>query len=182
MSPQVLEDVNNRLVVKSQEGLSHNEVLPPNESDWDWRDHYALIGTDVKSMFPSLTPDRTADAIRSQVEKSKITWENIDMKTLMLYIKLNEDKVKNTKILNSIKRYLPIRKPRSNRGKKPTISSKKQSEKWIWPSLSIGRNTLKRLMGVALGIVVKFIFENFVYTFGGKYFLQKRGAPIGNRI
>ena len=37
-------------------------------------------------------------------------------------------------------------------------------------------------MGVALGIVVKFIFENFVYTFGGKYFLQKRGAPIGNRI
>ena len=37
-------------------------------------------------------------------------------------------------------------------------------------------------MGVALGIVLKFIFENFVYTFGGKYYLQKKGAPTGNRI
>ena len=133
-------------------------------------------------MFPSLTPDRTADAIRSQVEKSKISWENIDVKTLMLYIKLNENMVKNIKVLNSIKRYLPVRRPRSNRGKKPTISSKNQNEKWIWPNLCIGRATLKRLMGVALGIVVKFIFENFVYTFGGRYFLQKKGAPIGNRI
>ena len=90
--------------------------------------------------------------------------------------------VKNKKILNSIRRYLPVRKARSNRGKKPTISSKNQSEKWIWPTLTIGRGTLKRLMGVALGIVLKFIFENFVYTFGGKYYLQKKGAPTGNRI
>ena len=37
-------------------------------------------------------------------------------------------------------------------------------------------------MGVGLGIAVKFVFENFVYTFGGKYFLQLSGAPIGNRI
>ena len=98
---------------------------------WDWREKYALLGTDVQSMFPSLSPDRTAEAIRCQVEKSLIIWENIDQKTLTLYIRLNEDMVKNKKILKSIRRYLPVRKPRSNRGKKPTILSKNQSEKWI---------------------------------------------------
>ena len=133
-------------------------------------------------MFPSLSPDRTAECVRNQVEKSTITWDNIDVKTLTLYIKLNEGMVKNKNILNSIRRYLPIRKPKSNRGKKPTISSKNQSNKWIWPNLMIGRGALNRLMGVGLGIVLKFIFENFVYTFGGRYYLQKKGAPTGNRI
>ena len=55
-------------------------------------------------------------------------------------------------------------------------------EKWIWPTLNISNRVLKRLIGIGLGLVVKFIFENFVYTFGGKYFLQLKGAPIGNRI
>ena len=41
---------------------------------------------------------------------------------------------------------------------------------------------LKRLHGIALGVAVKFILENFVYTFVGKYFLKMKGAPTGNRI
>jgi len=118
----------------------------------------------------------------AQVEKSKISWQNIDVKALTLYIKLNETKIKNKNVLKSIKRFLPIRKPKSNRGRKPTIASKNQVDKWIWPSLNISNIVLKRLMGVGLGLAVKFIFENFVYTFGGKYFLQCKGAPIGNRI
>ena len=184
---QIIDDILKKVISKERGGPppDFTENVPKTEigpKKWDWRDHYALIGTDVKSMFPNLTSDRTADAIRAQVEKSRIAWDNIDVKTLMLYIKLNEDKVKNQKILNSIKRYLPIRKQRSKRGRKPTISSKKQSEKWLWPSLEASRGTLKRLLGVGLGIVVKFIFENFVYTFGGRYYLQKKGAPIGNRV
>ena len=135
------------------------------------------------SMFPSLTPDRKAESIRSQVEKSSISWENIDVKTLVLYIKLNVDQISNKKVLSSIRRYLPIRRAKSRRGKKPTISSKDQLEKWIWPNLAnISRQVLKRLLGVGLGLAVKFIFQNFVYTFAGRYFLQKNGAPIGNRI
>ena len=96
--------------------------------NWDWRDYYVLLGSDVVSMFPSLEPNMTAEAIRAQIEKSRVSWDNIDIKTLMLYIKLNEEKVPNSKVLNSIKRFLPIRKPKSRRGKKPTIASKKQEE------------------------------------------------------
>ena len=37
-------------------------------------------------------------------------------------------------------------------------------------------------MGIGIGIAIKCLFENFVYTFGGKYFLQQKGAPIGARV
>ena len=162
---------------------NEKQKLDDASRNWDWREHYAMLGTDVVSMFPSLSPDRTADSVRSQVEKSSISWENIDVKTLVLYIKLNEDQISNKKILNSIRRYLPVRKQKSKRGRKPSISSKGQSDKWLWPNLNnLSRQILKRLLGIGLGVAVKFIFENFVYTFAGRYFLQKSGAPIGNRI
>ena len=84
-------------------------------ANWDWREHFVTLGSDVKSLFPSLSPDRCLESIRSQVEKSKLSWESIDMKELVLYIKLNEDELKDKRILNSIRKYLPIRKERSRK-------------------------------------------------------------------
>ena len=141
-----------------------------------------MLGTDVISLFPSLSPDKCAECIRKQVEGSRIKWENIDTKELLMYIKLNEDSYKNKMVLNKIRKYLPIRKQRCNRGRKPSVASKKQEDKWTWPNRLIDNKTLKTLLGIGLGMAVKFLFENFVYTFGGKYFLQKKGAPIGARI
>ena len=77
------------------------------------------------------------------------------MKELVLYIKLNEDELKDKRILNSIRKYLPIRKEKSRRGKKPTIASKNQGDKWYWPKWIIGTSTKKRLIGIGLGLAVK---------------------------
>ena len=150
--------------------------------EWDWRDHFMILGTDVISLFPSLSPDNSAECIRKQVELSNIKWENIDTKELLMYMKLNEDMYKNRKVIDSIRKYLPVRKYQCRRGRKPTIASKNQGSKWVWPKQVINNSILKKLMGIGLGIAVKFLFENFIYTFGGKYFLQKKGAPIGARI
>ena len=38
--------------------------------DYDWRKDWMLIGSDVSALFPSLTRDRTAKAVRRQTEKS----------------------------------------------------------------------------------------------------------------
>ena len=48
--------------------------------DWDWRKEYILIGTDVCALFPSLSAKNTAKAVKSQIWKSKIEWNNIDNK------------------------------------------------------------------------------------------------------
>ena len=84
-------------VVSSEDMLSRiydcNEKLleMKNEKteDWDWTEDLILIGTDVKSLFPSLSAKRTGKAIRTQFEKTKVVWENVDWRLLTLYVKLH---------------------------------------------------------------------------------------------
>ena len=53
---------------------------------------------------------------------------------------------------------------------------------WIWPETLPTVRETKILIGIALEIAVKLIFNNFVYTFGGESYLQSFGGPIGARI
>ena len=48
-----------------------------------------LIGSDVVSLFPSLTAETTARIVRRQVRKSPIKWNNIDIDWLRMYIHQN---------------------------------------------------------------------------------------------
>ena len=68
------------------------ETLKEDErnAEWDWRDHYVLLGTDVTSLFPSLSAKNTGRAVKNQIMKSKMKWSNIDTKWLSLYLRLNE--------------------------------------------------------------------------------------------
>ena len=38
----------------------------PECPDYDWRQDWMLIGSDISALFPSLTKDRTAKAVRRQ--------------------------------------------------------------------------------------------------------------------
>ena len=48
-----------------------------------------LLGSDVCALFPSLSKEKTAKAVRNQASKIDIKWENIDIKWLTLYLHLN---------------------------------------------------------------------------------------------
>ena len=60
------------------------------ENEWNWNDDYIILGSDVCSLFPSLSAERTSMAVRKQIEKSKISWQNVNWHLVTLYIKLNE--------------------------------------------------------------------------------------------
>ena len=36
------------------------------DPEWDWREYYLLLGSDVKSLFPSLSTKRTARIVREK--------------------------------------------------------------------------------------------------------------------
>ena len=55
--------------------------------DYDWRSDYMLLGTDVVSLFPSLSAEKTGWAVRKQAEKSDIQWEDIGFDWLIGYSK-----------------------------------------------------------------------------------------------
>ena len=43
---------------------------------------------------------------------------------------------------------------------------------WTWPDQEPSRQEIKELMSIILEISVRYIFENFIYTFGSQSFLQ----------
>ena len=161
------------------------------DSSWDWRNKWTLIGSDVVSLFPSLTAENTAKAVRSQALKSGIIWENIDSKWLRLYIHLNRNLSSD---ISQIEHLLP-KKRKGKRGPEPGMSSKEclqrhlldvyekgELSSWTWPTNEPTVNEIRILMSIMLEISVRFFFANFVYTFGNLTFLQANGGPIGARL
>ena len=176
-------------VVSSEDMLSRihacNEKLEKmkneNTEDWEWTEDLILIGTDVKSLFPSLSAERTGKAVRAQFEKTKVVWENIDWRLLTLYVKLHEYYWKEDE-LKPIQAYLPIRK--NNIGRPPSIGTIDVEHRFSWPQIVdyIGKDAKRLLMGLAMEVAVVFFFNNFTYTFANEIFLQMFGGPIGARL
>ena len=151
------------------------------KENWSWKDEYILLGTDVQSLFPSLSAEKTRKAVHSQFAKSRIQWENIDWKLVTLYVKMHEKYWKGGE-LDEIRKYLPTRK--SNTGRPPSIGTVNVEQKFSWPQIIeyIESDAKKLLMGLAMEIGVVFFFNNFSYTFANEIFLQMFGGPIGARI
>ena len=174
----------NKLVEQTKE-MKNNEN--PN-SDWDWRDAWLLIGSDVVSLFPRLTAENTAKIVREQVRKSPIEWKNIDVDWLRIYIHLNRTMSSD---LSSVSALLPEKK-KGRRGKESGMHSNECLQRhietdniescWTWPKVEIGESETKELLSVAMEIAVKFFWGNFTYTFGGQDFIQEDGGSIGARL
>ena len=63
-----------------------------------------LIGSDVVSLSPSLSAENTARAVKNQILKSPITWNNIDENWIRMYIHQNRSLVED---LSKIEHLLP---------------------------------------------------------------------------
>ena len=104
-------------VISSEDMLSRvavcNEKLKIMQtqrgSDWKWTNEFILLGSDVKSLFPSLSAKRTGEAVRIQFAKSEINWTNVDWRQVTLYVKLQEAYWTNVE-LKDIEMYLPKRR------------------------------------------------------------------------
>ena len=81
--------------------------------------------------------------------------------------------------------------PKRRRGREAGMDSEEcieryllnnENSNWEWPQIEINKRIIKKLMGAALEVAVRFFFCNFTYTFGGKLFKQMCGGPIGARL
>ena len=132
-------------------------------------------------MFPSLSAKETGKAVREQVRKSTVKWNNINWRPLTLYIKMHENYWTKGE-LDKVRKYLPTKK--SKVGKPPSIGTTDLELRFNFPySVDYLNDDLKaQLMGLALEIGVVFLFRNFVYTFGRQIFKKMAGGPIGARL
>ena len=89
------------------------------DKEYDWRDKYVLLGTDVVSLFPSMSAEKTGEAVRKQAEKTSMRWREIDEMWLSLYVRLNRDLCTN---YEEIEHLLPVRR-RGRRGREAGMGS-----------------------------------------------------------
>ena len=102
--------------------------------DYDWRRDFMVIGSDVTALFPSLS----AQAVRNQVRKSKMKWENVDDEWMRLYVHLNRDLCSD---ISSIKHLLPWKK-KGRKGQEVGMGSTEYRQRYITP-------WRKKLLGLA---------------------------------
>ena len=55
-------------------------------------------------------------------------------------------------------------------------------DQWIFKTKEVSEEQLMEIVARCTEIAIRIIFENFMYNFGGKTRLQRKGGPIGARL
>jgi hypothetical protein len=114
-----------------------------------------------------------------------VKFEGMNWKMIALYVWINRDLTGN---LKGLRRVLPWR--RKTDGTEPGmknvgVNSKKEEtidKQWVFPDTVPTEVVMRELIARMAEIGVRAICRNFVYTFGGKLYLQKSGGPIVARV
>ena len=112
----------------------------------------------------------------------------MDQDWIKLYIHFNRELCCD---LKGIEPLLPTRR-KDRRGieagigyleaKEREIRGNEKNSNWTWPQIKASKKEIRKMVAIALEIVVKFFFSNFLYTFGGELYQQSFGGPIRSRL
>ena len=177
-SPKKSDDkkVNETSPIKSDE----EAVTVPSEIENKNKRTISLVGSDVVALYPSIKAENTARIVEKMIRKSEIKFEGFDTKKARAYLRINENDIEDIK---NIEHLLPSRI--SKNGITPTmasITSKWNPEtQWKFPDKELSDEETRLIVGAVVAIALKVLFRNFTYKFGGKFYHQQSGGPIGVR-
>jgi hypothetical protein len=109
----------------------------------------------------------------------------MNWKMITLYVRVNRDL---TGDLKGLLRLLPWRRKSGGTApgmKNAGINSKNEDAvdtQWVFPDTVPTDMEKRELLARMAEIGVRAIWRHFVYTFGGKLYLQRSGGPIGARV
>ena len=179
------ENLNNEKLHRDEEEIKLKlrkdcEECGPPENELE----LCMLGLDVEALFPSMTSKRTGEIVRKRMMKSEMKLEGFNWRMGLVYIKMNKHLTSN---LGNMWKILPFRKKVG--GRTPGMSSDgmtgkkgKVEDQWTFKTKTVTREQLMEIAGRCLEIAIRTVFENFIYNFGGKMYLQRSGGPIGNRL
>ena len=150
----------------------------------DRASNMVLVGSDVEALYPSLEDTKVADTIFRAIMETEVGFDGIDFQEGVRYIALNST-AKECR-LGELRRVLPRR--RHVNGTRPGVTGEGplgpdcgDQEQWVFPTVELTKREKRLIIATVMKIAVLVLFRSHVYTFGGKFFLQKRGGPIGLR-
>ena len=143
-----------------------------------------IIGSDVEALYPSLQDVQVAEIIYKAVMESKVMFDGVDYQEGARYIALNSTEQECR--TGPLGRILPRR--RFVNGSRPGVTGAGplgpevgDQEQWVFPRKKLSALEKRMVVAMTLKMAVLMLFRSHVYSFGGKFFLQKAGGPIGLR-
>ena len=171
--------------MKSQRGVRASDV--DNSLIQDRGAKIQVVGSDVEALYPSLDAVEVAQIIFNAMMKTEIQFKGVNYLEACKMIALTSSEQECR--LGRLKRVLPIR--RHVNGTRPGISGEDpmgpdvgSQDQWKFPNLKRSPLTkLEKTMIVAevTKKSVLAIFKTHTYRFANKFFLQRKGGPIGLR-
>ena len=139
----------------------------------------SVVGSDVKSLFPSLKSVESARLAKHAILKSTVQFENVDFQKALRYIYI----VGGRELLEKagLTRVAPVW--RGDRDDLLAVGGKKSKDPSSWrdSKRQIWESEKRAIVATVVEIAITAVMATHVYTFGGRYFLQKEGGPIGLR-
>ena len=145
----------------------------------------AITGADATGLYPNLQGRQSGRLVRDALVKSSVEIEGINYKEAARYIAMGYDQFEIRQM--GIQRLIPRR--RYTKGTRPGVTGKEPLSKevedevrWVFPQTEPTALEKRKLLAASLEIGVRKAFSLHLYQFGGKYYHQKDGGPIGMRL
>ena len=178
-------DENEFLIGDEKEEYEREEDKRVTETGEFTEKELVFIGGDVCALYPSSTAGLAGKAVREAILQSEVSFEGIDFKELAKYIAINASEYEVAQ--SGLRRVVPVRAKR--RGAKPGMKGagvlgphkNKNDEMWKFPKYEPTAEDRRKLLAKGVEIAVKVMYTTHLYTFAGKVYKQRSGAPIGLR-
>ena len=184
----IANSMKNKIEVVSTEDLLNKideynkKVDKTKDSNMDL-EGLAMTGADATALYPNLEGRQGGRIVRDAYLQSDLVVEGVNYKETARYVAMGYDPYEVRSM--GLERIVPKR--RFRKGTKPGVTGKETLSKetedeimWCFPVREPTDLEKKRLLALEIG--VRKAFSLHLYQFGGKYYHQKDGGPIGTRL
>ena len=175
--------------VRRAETLRGQRLIESMETDkkliQDKSARMVMVGADVEALYPSLADIQVANIIYKAIIETEVGFEGIDYMEGCKYIVMNSTAQECR--ASPLRRILPIR--RHTNGVRPGVTGADPmgpesggQDQWKFrPGIKITPVEKRMIVATVMKIAVLVLFRTHIYEFGGHFYLQKKGGPIGLR-
>ena len=132
---------------------------------------------DVGALYPSITGKHAGDAVRDEVEHTDLKFNHIDWRMANRFLAkaaVSDGEVKEWRF----EEWVPKRTKTGNR-RPGMLGAATTDPKWTGGVVPAKESDKMRILAKVMELAVRKVYTCNLYTFGGKYYLQSDGAPIG---
>ena len=146
-----------------------------------------IITLDAIALYPSIEKKVAMEICKQAAAETKVKVQHMNLleATRFLMLMWTKEEVEGS----SIKKYLPTRRvtPGKRTGKLGLTTSNSLSaapndqSQWVWPKVKITDKVRREIFSLVVEQLVRLFCDTQTYTWRGRFYVQRKGLPIGPR-